>query len=250
MKINLGHAHKTRFCYLLGMFLKFSNQHPRHFYSEFLDDVVGVKINLGHAHKTRFCYLLGMFLKFSNQHPRHFYRGVLLALQGGFRDNTISWTALLVKCISVMLYDPIYNVHVVDLLSRKSEFLDDVVGVKINLGHAHKTRFCYLLGMFLKFSNQHPHHFYRGVLPALQGGFRDNTISWTALLVNISVMLYDPIYNVHVVTLKGLCHENFADIWSKLSVLKLVVGNLTHKKNIIFEHLKEDMMLIWGYKSN
>ena len=29
--------------------------------------------------------------------------------------------------------------------------------------HAHKTRFWYLLEVFSKFSDEHPHHFYRGV---------------------------------------------------------------------------------------
>ena len=37
--------------------------------------------------------------------------------------------------------------------------------VEINLGHAHKTRFWYHLGVFSKFSDQHPRHFYRGVRP-------------------------------------------------------------------------------------
>ena len=41
------------------------------------------------------------------------------------------------------------------------------LGVKMNLRHAHKTRFWYLLGVFLKFSDEHPCHFYRGVPPWL-----------------------------------------------------------------------------------
>ena len=36
--------------------------------------------------------------------------------------------------------------------------------VEMNFGHAHKTRFWYLLGVFSKFSEKHPCHFYRGVL--------------------------------------------------------------------------------------
>ena len=41
----------------------------------------------------------------------------------------------------------------------------------MNLGHALKTRFWYgLLGMFSKFSDEHPRHFYRGVpLPPAKG---------------------------------------------------------------------------------
>ena len=40
-----------------------------------------------------------------------------------------------------------------------------LLGVKMNLGHADKTRFWYLLRVFLKFSDEHPRHFYRGVTP-------------------------------------------------------------------------------------
>ena len=35
----------------------------------------------------------------------------------------------------------------------------------MNLGHAHKTRFWYLLGVLSKISDEHPRHFYRGVPP-------------------------------------------------------------------------------------
>ena len=38
-----------------------------------------------------------------------------------------------------------------------------LLGVKMNLGHAHKTRFWYLLGVFSKFSDKHPRYFYGGV---------------------------------------------------------------------------------------
>ena len=37
--------------------------------------------------------------------------------------------------------------------------------VKMNLGHAHKTRFLYLLELLAKFSDEYPRHFYRGVPP-------------------------------------------------------------------------------------
>ena len=40
-----------------------------------------------------------------------------------------------------------------------------LLGVQMNLGHAHKTRFWYLLGVFSKFSNEHPRLLYRGVPP-------------------------------------------------------------------------------------
>ena len=42
-----------------------------------------------------------------------------------------------------------------------------LLGVEMNLRHAHKTRFCCLLGLFSKFSNKHPPHFYRGIPPQL-----------------------------------------------------------------------------------
>ena len=35
----------------------------------------------------------------------------------------------------------------------------------MNLGHAHKTIFWYLLGVLSKFSNEHPRPFYRRVPP-------------------------------------------------------------------------------------
>ena len=37
------------------------------------------------------------------------------------------------------------------------------IGVEMNLGNAHETRFWYLLGVFSKFSDRYPRHFYRGV---------------------------------------------------------------------------------------
>ena len=42
-----------------------------------------------------------------------------------------------------------------------------LLGVKMNLGHAHKTRFWYLLGLLSKFSDKHPRHFHRGEPPPL-----------------------------------------------------------------------------------
>ena len=40
-----------------------------------------------------------------------------------------------------------------------------LLGVEMNLGHAYKTRFWYLLGVFLKFSDEQPGTFNRGVPP-------------------------------------------------------------------------------------
>ena len=42
----------------------------------------------------------------------------------------------------------------------------------MNLGHAHKTRFWYLLGVVSKFSNEHLRHFYRGVPPGIRARLR------------------------------------------------------------------------------
>ena len=41
-----------------------------------------------------------------------------------------------------------------------------LLGVEVNLGHAHKTRFWYLLGVFSKFSAEQPRHFYGQYSPA------------------------------------------------------------------------------------
>ena len=40
-----------------------------------------------------------------------------------------------------------------------------LLGVEMNLGHTHKTRFWYLLGVFSNIFDEHPRHFYRGVPP-------------------------------------------------------------------------------------
>ena len=40
-----------------------------------------------------------------------------------------------------------------------------LLGMEMNLGHGHKTWFCYLLGVFSQFSDKHSCQFYRGVPP-------------------------------------------------------------------------------------
>ena len=45
----------------------------------------------------------------------------------------------------------------------------------MNLGQAHETRFCHLLGLFSKFSDEHPRHFYTGVTPP-RGSLRQQTV--------------------------------------------------------------------------
>jgi len=61
----------------------------------------------------------------------------------------------------------------------------------MNLGHAHKTRFWYLLGVFSKFADEHPHHFYRRVPPAPPPpGSSYKIISNTRLKLNMINMLF------------------------------------------------------------
>ena len=57
----------------------------------------------------------------------------------------------------------------------------------MNLGHAHETRFWNLLGVFSKFSDEHPHQFYRRVLPT---GSSYKIISNTRLKLNMIDMLF------------------------------------------------------------
>ena len=42
----------------------------------------------------------------------------------------------------------------------------------MNSSHAHKMRFCYLLGMFSKISDEHPRHFHRRVPPGFNSSGR------------------------------------------------------------------------------
>ena len=48
--------------------------------------------------------------------------------------------------------------------------------VEMNLGHAHKTRFWYLFGVFSKISDKHPRHFYRRLHPP--SGVKNQLLSW------------------------------------------------------------------------
>ena len=48
--------------------------------------------------------------------------------------------------------------------------------VEMNLGHAHKTRFWYLFGVFSKISDKHPRHFYRRLHP--RSGVKNQLLSW------------------------------------------------------------------------
>ena len=62
-----------------------------------------------------------------------------------------------------------------------------LLGLEMNLGHAHKTRFWNLFGVFSKFSDHHPHHFYRRVLPL---GSSYKIISNTRLKLNMINILF------------------------------------------------------------
>ena len=55
----------------------------------------------------------------------------------------------------------------------------------MNLGHAHKTRFWYPLGVFSKFSDEHSRHFYRGVPPG--GGGCLSFKAFVKLFINVGL---------------------------------------------------------------
>ena len=50
-----------------------------------------------------------------------------------------------------------------------------LLGVEMKLGQAHKTRFWYRLGVFSKFSDEHPRHLYKGVPPGVKAPPPHNT---------------------------------------------------------------------------
>ena len=52
-----------------------------------------------------------------------------------------------------------------------------LLGVEMNLGHAHKTRFWYLSGVLSKISDEHLRHFYRGLPPAPPAGASVTTMN-------------------------------------------------------------------------
>ena len=62
-----------------------------------------------------------------------------------------------------------------------------LLGVEMNLVHAHKTRFWYLLGVFSKFSDEHPRHFYRGVSPGKKYPFDKINVLFLVELISSPV---------------------------------------------------------------
>ena len=81
---------------------------------------------------------------------------------------------------------------------------------EMNLGHAHKTWFWFFLRVFSKFSDEHPRHFYRGVLPPPPGGCYSNykavpydlvkqQIVEVASSVQYSSVQYNPLSSSHVI---------------------------------------------------
>ena len=53
-------------------------------------------------------------------------------------------------------------------------------GVRMNVDHTHKSIFWYLKGIFLKFSDELCHHFYRGITlppPPPSGGMAATTLT-------------------------------------------------------------------------
>ena len=62
-----------------------------------------------------------------------------------------------------------------------------LLGVEMNLGHAHKTKFWYLLGVFSKFSDEHPVTFI-GEYPPSE--FPRQTLLWEIFLYISWMLLY------------------------------------------------------------
>ena len=73
-----------------------------------------------------------------------------------------------------------------------------LLGVQMNLGHAYKTRFWYLLGVFSKFSNGHPRLLYRGVPPRAHLGIKATVNK----IVEFSISL---VYCIAQVNFQFLC---------------------------------------------
>ena len=82
-----------------------------------------------------------------------------------------------------------------------------LLGVEMNLGHAHKTRFRYLLGVFSKISDEQPPHFYREVPPGFYMCLdcnQDFLISFMILDLSslFSARKWELTYNL------GICNES------------------------------------------
>ena len=61
----------------------------------------------------------------------------------------------------------------------------------MNLGHSHKTRFWYHLGVFSKISDEQPRHFYRGVPPPPLGEKNLKTQQLILVYAEVKLKLLD-----------------------------------------------------------
>ena len=90
--------------------------------------------------------------------------GVLVVPFKGFMTILSKWPREeSVRKLSLLLLK--FAVPVIFSLLLLHELVPLSLGVEMNLGHAHKTRFWYLSGVFSKFSNEQPRHLHRGVPP-------------------------------------------------------------------------------------
>ena len=65
-----------------------------------------------------------------------------------------------------------------------------LLGVEMDLGHAHKKRFWYLLGVLSKFSDEHPRHFYRGVPPPPPSAIKIQTDKKQVLIIPYDISMF------------------------------------------------------------
>ena len=98
--------------------------------------------------------------------------------------------------------------------------------MEINLGHAHKIRFWYLLGVFSKFPDKHPPHIYRGVPP---GGFVGRLalplVSKSLLEIRERVLKPDILLRLRMTFLKFLLFFSSLDLASCLKLTVAFFGN-------------------------
>ena len=98
----------------------------------------------------------------------------------------------------------------------------------MNFGHAHKTRFWYLLEVFSKFSEEHSGHFYRGVPPF--AGPYVTTASKSAFLLPFSHKLSTKGLSPSVTMSKSLL-ASVARLRNEYSCIFVIKGKINPEKN-------------------
>ena len=96
-------------------------------------------------------------------------------------------------------------------------------GGGMNLGHAHKTRFWYLLGVVSKFSKEHLRHFYRGVPPGIRARLRSYY-----LVNNLNIPRHTNLSPSRTSLLLTTCAFRVMGIsyWSNFCMISLFLANL------------------------